>query len=108
MKLKSNNTNHQALPPLSANLSQSLKSGGVNDQISVNAWSAGKVSISFRRTIRVPDNDNENFLPPDLGAYPLYSVSSFQKTMPPEMVAKGGIFFPMYREYSLRKLKWMH
>jgi len=54
--------------------------------------------ISFRRTIRVPDNDQTSLLPPDLGAYPLSSVQKYSKKMPVEMTAKGGLFFPMYRK----------
>jgi hypothetical protein len=55
--------------------------------------------ISFRRTIRVPDKkQQESLLPPDLGAFPLKPVSKHSQKMRAEMTAKGGIFFPMYRE----------
>ena len=58
----------------------------------------GDLRISFRRTIRVPDNDQTSLLPPDLGAYPLLSVQKYSKEIPVEMATKGGLFFPMYRK----------
>jgi hypothetical protein len=58
--------------------------------------------ISFRRTIRVPDNHQTSWLPPDLGAYPLKSVAEYSKNLKPEMTAKGGLFFPMYRKSGSR------
>jgi hypothetical protein len=55
--------------------------------------------ISFRRTIRVPDNGKQiSFLPPDLGAFPLKAVSKYAAKMRPEMAGKGGVFMPMYRK----------
>lgn len=57
----------------------------------------GDLRISFRRTIRVPDNHQESFLPPDLGAFPLKRVSQYADKLPPRMSANGGLLFPMYR-----------
>tara|TARA_R110002003_G_scaffold214_2_gene16038 strand:+ start:513 stop:767 length:255 start_codon:yes stop_codon:yes gene_type:complete len=56
------------------------------------------LQISFRRTIRVPDNAQTSFLPPDLGAFPLEPVSRYADKMCAGMVAKSGLFFPMYRK----------
>jgi hypothetical protein len=64
----------------------------------------GDLKISFRRTIRVPDNDESHFLPPDLGAFPLKAVSQHSSKLDPAMVQKGGVFFPMYRKCST---KWV-
>jgi hypothetical protein len=58
-----------------------------------------KLRISFRRTIKVPDNDGSSLLPPDLGAFPLYSVGALEKKLPQSMAAKGGILFPMHSEW---------
>lgn len=56
--------------------------------------------ISFHRTIRVPDNCYQvSYLPPDLGKFPLQSVSKYASKLPNQMKLKGGIFFPMYREF---------
>lgn len=60
------------------------------------------LAISLHRTIRVPDNQHISELPPDLGQFPLREVSHKSiKNMPSEMVAKGGLFMPMYRESTL-------
>jgi hypothetical protein len=58
--------------------------------------------ISFRRTIRVPDNNQTSLLPPNLGAYPLKSVTKYSEKLQSEMAAKGGLFFPMYRKLKSR------
>ena len=63
------------------------------DVISVDK---GKLRISFRRTIRVSDNDDASLLPPDLGAFPLYSTSTLYSRLPQTMAAKGGVLFPMH------------
>jgi hypothetical protein len=55
--------------------------------------------VGFKRTIRVSDNDSTNDLPPDLGSFPLYKTSDYEKTLPSQMAAKGGYFLPMHREY---------
>lgn len=56
--------------------------------------------ITFERTIRVPDNQQTSYLPPDLGTFPLKPVSKFTSKLCPSMAAKGGVFFPMYRKSS--------
>lgn len=56
------------------------------------------MKISFKRTVRVPDNDAISELPPDMGNFPLYKVSSYAQSLPAEMVKTGGIFMPMYRK----------
>ena len=77
--------------PLSVELKHDYYSQGshvlVNDDL----------RISFRRTIRVPDNHQTSCLPPDLGAFPLKPISGYANKITAEMVAKGGLFFPMYR-----------
>jgi hypothetical protein len=57
------------------------------------------LSISFQRTVRVPDNPQTSFLPPDCGRFPLKAVSEFATKLCPEMCAKAGVFLPMYRKY---------
>ena len=56
--------------------------------------------ITFRRTIRVPDNKNTSGLPPDQGAFPLFKIQDYARTFLLSMAQKGGMFIPMYREYS--------
>jgi hypothetical protein len=56
--------------------------------------------ITFRRTIRVPDNHESSDLPPDMGKFPLYKVDKYADRLPISMTQKGGIFLPMYRKSS--------
>ena len=62
------------------------------------------LQISFRRTIRVPDGTSMSELPPDMGAFPLYSVAQYKDKLPQTMALKGGLFFPMYRKSSASTL----
>lgn len=57
-----------------------------------------QLDITFQRTIRFGGGNDASALPPGLGAFPLYPVSAFDKQLPQEMVAKGGLFLPMYRK----------
>ncbi|KAF8475538.1 hypothetical protein BDZ91DRAFT_817255 [Kalaharituber pfeilii] len=57
--------------------------------------------ISFHRTIRVPDDNEEHNLPPNLGRFPLFNVEAFKSTLPLDMVEKGGLFFPMYQREAM-------
>ncbi|KAF2006172.1 integral membrane protein [Amniculicola lignicola CBS 123094] len=58
-------------------------------------------AISFRRTIRVPDNNQMSFLPPDLGSFPLMTVSDHLDKIPASMASKGGLFFPMHQSEAM-------
>jgi hypothetical protein len=70
----------------------------VSDNIVVNR----DLRISFQRTIRVPDNQQVSYLPPSLGTFPLSKVSQYATKLTDDIVAKGGLFFPMYRESSCK------
>jgi len=61
----------------------------------------GAATISFERTLRVPDNQVVNNLPPSLGQFPLFSVADYKHRMPEGMARKGGIFLPMYQREGL-------
>ncbi|KAH7066018.1 integral membrane protein [Paraphoma chrysanthemicola] len=69
----------------------------LNDAVMVN----DDLKISFRRTIRVPDNQETAYLPPDLGTFPLKPVSAYTNKLTPSMTAKGGLFFPMYQSEAM-------
>lgn len=56
------------------------------------------LQISFKRTIKVPDNNKSSALPPSLGNFPLYEVKNYLDTLPDDLVGKGGLFLPMYRK----------
>jgi hypothetical protein len=40
-------------------------------------------------------------LPPSMGRFPLYDVSSFAERLPNEIAGRGGIFFPMYEREAM-------
>ncbi|OTB01995.1 hypothetical protein M426DRAFT_63056 [Hypoxylon sp. CI-4A] len=79
-----------------------------NDELVVkfvpeNRWEyeAQNLSISFRRTIRVPDNECTSKLPPGLGKFPLLKVHDHASRLPADMAAKGGLFFPMHQREAM-------
>jgi hypothetical protein len=110
---QSSRTTHSTLPPtrpilgrhpsimsahyISAMEQKPLKTELKDDMIIVN----DDLKISFRRTIRVPDNQQVSFLPPDLGAFPLKSVRRYEGRIGAEMSAKGGVFFPMWQSEAM-------
>jgi hypothetical protein len=57
----------------------------------------GAATLTFERTLRVPDNNDVNNLPPSLGQFPLFSVAEYKSRMPEDMASKGGVFLPMYQ-----------
>lgn len=66
----------------------------------------GDLKISFRRTIRVPNQDDSStLLPPDLGGFPLFPVDKGYcddlLELPERLRAKGGILFPMHAREAL-------
>lgn len=61
------------------------------DNNSVNV--GGLVSIGFQRTIRVPDNDKLQALPPGLGSFRLFNVGEWADRLPKSVISKGGVFF---------------
>ena len=87
-----------ALKMLTARLSGKETFRKANDTIDIKGKSHEVMKINFQRTIRVPDNQEANELPPALGTFPLYSVSQYQDRLPQDVLAKGGLFFPMYRK----------
>ena len=58
-------------------------------------------SLSFQRTLRIPDNDREYCLPPGLGAFPLHHVDDCADRLPDRWRRHGGVFMPMYQAEAL-------
>ena len=58
-------------------------------------------SISFLRTLRIPDDDGEYPLPPGLGQFPLHHVDDYADRLPPSWSDHGGVFMPMYQAEAL-------
>lgn len=53
------------------------------------------LKISFKRTIRVPDKDMINNLPPNLGTFAIHKIQDYAARLPDAMVEKGGVFLSM-------------
>ena len=85
---------------LKVNLSQSHAVPGAYSAIEARDADDKALTISLRRTIRVPDNGTSYDLPPDLGAFPIYNVLDHQAKLPPHLVKKGGAFIPIYSSYA--------
>jgi hypothetical protein len=51
---------------------------------------AAKLTISFQRTLRIPDDDKTYPLPPGLGFFPLLHVDDHAEQVPREELSRGG------------------
>jgi hypothetical protein len=62
------------------------------------------VSITFQRTLRIPDDGRTYPLPPGLGELPLRLVRDYADRVPAGWARHGGVFLPMYQ----REAMWLH
>jgi hypothetical protein len=60
-----------------------------------------KSKISFHRTLRVPEDDNDYPLPAGLGSLPIHRVEDFADTVPQKWLEEGGFFIPLYQREAL-------
>ena len=60
-----------------------------------------RCSISFMRTLRLPDDNRSYPLPPGLGHIPLHHVDDFGATVPSAWMRHGGVFLPMYQAEAM-------
>lgn len=58
-------------------------------------------SVSFQRTLRIPDDNKTYPLPPGLGAFPICRVDDYADTVPETWKERGGVFIPMYQREAL-------
>ena len=59
------------------------------------------LKISFKRTLRIPDDENLYPLPPSLGNFPIEHVDDFPKNLPEKWIEHGGVMFPMYQSEAM-------
>jgi len=59
------------------------------------------VTITFQRTLRIPDDGCTYPLPPGLGAFPLRLVRDYASRVPAGWAARGGVFLPMYQREAM-------
>ena len=60
-----------------------------------------KLDITFKQTIRVPDNTHVSQLPPALGDFPLIKTHDVAQRLPLDIVSKGGLLMPMYQKEAM-------
>ncbi|KAF3915082.1 hypothetical protein ABW21_db0207988 [Orbilia brochopaga] len=60
-----------------------------------------RLEITFRRTIKVPDNGQTSDLPPDLGQMALTNVTTVARRLPDAMAAKGGLLIAMHEDEAM-------
>ena len=60
-----------------------------------------ELGIEFQRTLRIPDDNREHYLPPGLGEFPLYRVDDYPDNLPETWSQHGGVFLPMYQAEAL-------
>jgi hypothetical protein len=60
-----------------------------------------RFEIEFERTLRIPDDGRDHFLPPGLGAFPLKHVDDFADGVPAGWLEHGGIMLPMHQAEAM-------
>lgn len=59
------------------------------------------LTITFQRTLRIPDDDKEYPLPPGFGSFPLRHVDDYTEKVPQRWIEHGGVMLPMYQSEAL-------
>lgn len=59
-----------------------------------------RFSVSFQRTLRIPDDGQTYPLPPGLGIFPVFAVADFAERLPPEW-SRSDAFIPIYQREAL-------
>ncbi len=60
-----------------------------------------RLEIEFQRTLRIPDDGKDYFLPPGLGAFPLKHVDDFAGHVPASWLEHGGVMLPMHQAEAM-------
>jgi hypothetical protein len=60
-----------------------------------------RFSVTFQRTLRIPDDGKNYPLPPGLGPFPLRWVKDYADRVPAHWRERGGVFVPMYQREAL-------
>jgi hypothetical protein len=63
--------------------------------------SALEATISFQRTLRIPDDGKTYPLPPGLGSFPLCHVDDHAQNVPASWLKRGGVMLPIYQAEAL-------
>jgi hypothetical protein len=68
------------------------------ERIAISQGAEPDLHISLMRTIRIPEDNREYDLPPEMGHFPVFDIQPFSKKFPVSMAAQGGVFIPMHRK----------
>jgi len=60
-----------------------------------------RLKIDFLRTLRIPDDGREHFLPPGLGKFPVRHVDDFAGRVPRGWLDHGGVMLPMHQAEAM-------
>ncbi|MCZ0936882.1 MAG: hypothetical protein OXJ54_17105 [Gemmatimonadetes bacterium] len=60
-----------------------------------------RCSVSFQRTLRIPDDGAPHHLPPGLGNFPLRHVDDCKSRLPAEWLRRGGVLMPMHQAEAM-------
>jgi hypothetical protein len=58
-------------------------------------------SVTFQRTLRIPDDGKNYPLPPSLGSFPISRVEDYADNVPDTWREHGGVFIPMYQREAM-------
>ena len=60
-----------------------------------------RCSISFQRTLRIPDDGQTYPLPPGLGIFDIHRVEDHKDRLPPDWQKDQAVFIPMYQREAM-------
>ena len=60
-----------------------------------------QLTLTFQRTLRIPDDDDTYALPPGLGTFPLKHVDDFRSKIPRSWNEHGGVMMPMFQAEAM-------
>jgi len=60
-----------------------------------------RLTVTFMRTLRIPDDGQDYPLPPGLERFPLRHVDDFAARLPASWLERGGVMLPMYQSEAL-------
>jgi hypothetical protein len=60
-----------------------------------------RFTLSFQRTLRIPDDGGTYPLPPGLGRFPIRRVADYAARVPASWRKHGGVFLPMYQREAM-------
>jgi hypothetical protein len=61
----------------------------------------GHMTVEFQRTLRIPDDGKDYYLPPGLGKFPLRHLDDYADRAPASWLERGGVLMPMYQAEAL-------